>query len=119
MNSTAARKSRRSAAQRARLQRQMKEANEQLILSSVRQHELMEAVEKTNTELHAEIAERERRGYVVGEETCRNHLRPEPDAGRVVLVQLDILAVTHRAEREIGVSPVVDKQPCHEGAGAR
>jgi signal transduction histidine kinase len=51
---TAKRKKPRAETQRARLQ----EMNEQLILSSVRQHELTEAAEKLNTQLQAEIAER-------------------------------------------------------------
>ena len=55
----AARSDKRQAeAQRVRLQRQTRKANEQLVLSSVRQHELREATEKLNGRLRVEIADR-------------------------------------------------------------
>lgn len=45
-------------ANRARLQRQTQDANEQLVLSSVRQHERADAAEDLNSRLQTEIAER-------------------------------------------------------------
>ncbi|HEX5218405.1 MAG TPA: ATP-binding protein [Verrucomicrobiae bacterium] len=55
----AARSDKREAqAQRARLQRQTRKANEQLVIAAVRQHELREATEKLNGRLQLEIADR-------------------------------------------------------------
>ena len=63
-----------SAYQAVTLYENMLAMNEALLLGSLRQHELVEATEKLNEQLHAEITERRR----IGSELIEAMVRKKP-----------------------------------------